>query len=102
MYLNYTGVVDITPELSKILSGSPDAKSTEFGGSCKLTLHSNDQSCCCSLLLIFVVIEIKFETGDEGLKELEQGVFVGAGRFIVEEGKPVTVEYKVSRVVQGM
>ena len=44
---------------------------------------------------------MKFETGDEKLKDLELGVFVGAGRFIVEEGKRSVVEYKVSKVVNG-
>ena len=44
---------------------------------------------------------MKFETGDEKLKDLELGMFVGAGRFIAEEGKPVTVEYKVSKMVKG-
>jgi len=32
---------------------------------------------------------------------LETGVYVGAGRFVVEKDKPVFVEYKVSRVVAG-
>ena len=44
---------------------------------------------------------MRFETGDDKLKELELGVFVGAGRFRVETGKPVVVEYKVSRVSRG-
>lgn len=35
IYLNYTGIVDITPELGAILGGSPDAKTTPFGNSCK-------------------------------------------------------------------
>ena len=35
VYLNYQGVVQLTPELGLVLSGNPDAKSTEFGGSCK-------------------------------------------------------------------
>ena len=47
------------------------------------------------------VIEMKFETGDEKLKDLETGVFVGAGRFVVEKGKPVVVEYKVSKAAKG-
>lgn len=47
------------------------------------------------------VTEIKFETGHESLKELETGVFVAAGRFVVEHGKPIMVEYKVSKVVKG-
>lgn len=55
-----------------------------------------------SSLIAVVVIEIKFETGDEKLKDLELGVFVGAGRFLVEKGKPIVVEYKVSKVVKGI
>jgi len=47
------------------------------------------------------VIEMRFETGDEKLKALETGTFVAAGRFIYEHGKPVIVEYKVSKVVKG-
>ena len=35
IYLNYKGVVDITPELGKILGGAPDAATTAFGNSCK-------------------------------------------------------------------
>ena len=34
IYFNYTGVVNVTPELGAILHGKPDAKSTEFGDSC--------------------------------------------------------------------
>ena len=44
---------------------------------------------------------MKFETGDEKLKDLELGVFVGSGRFLVEEGKPAVAEYKISKVVKG-
>lgn len=38
IYLNYTGIVEITPALGAILGGSPEAKSTPFGNSC-LFLH---------------------------------------------------------------
>ncbi|KAI4250684.1 MAG: hypothetical protein LQ352_005302 [Teloschistes flavicans] len=55
VYLNYTGIVNITPELGMILGGDPNAKSTEFGDS---------------------FIEMRFETGDEKLKDLELGVFL--------------------------
>lgn len=37
VYLNYLGVVNITPELGAILGGQPDAKTTEFGDSCKFS-----------------------------------------------------------------
>lgn len=39
MYAHYTGVVEITPELGAILSGSENAKSTGFGDSCKFAAH---------------------------------------------------------------
>jgi len=80
VYLNYTGVVELSPALGKVLSGEPDAKTTDFGDS---------------------FIEMHFETGEETLKILETGQYVGAGRFVVEAGKPVVVEYKISRVVKG-
>ena len=51
--------------------------------------------------IMHVVIEIKFETGEGKLKALEDGVFIGAGRFIVEKDRPVVVEYKISQVVKG-
>lgn len=38
VYLSYSGVVDITPELGLVLGGSPDAKTTAFGNSCKFLL----------------------------------------------------------------
>ena len=41
IYMHYTGVVAITPALGLILSESPDAKSTEFGDSCRcLGMHT--------------------------------------------------------------
>jgi len=39
-----------------------------------------------------------FETGAPGLAEIQNKVYVGAGRFVLEPGKPVTVEYKISEV----
>ncbi|KAG7001514.1 hypothetical protein G7Y79_00031g066290 [Physcia stellaris] len=80
VYINYTGVVGITPGVVSILSGKEDAKTTEFGNA---------------------FIEMRFETGEEKLKGLELGTFVGSGRFLVDEGKLVTVEYKLSKVVKG-
>ena len=53
------------------------------------------------MLTTTLVIEMRFETGDEKLKDLELGTFVGAGRFKVQQGKPVVVEYKLSKVVKG-
>ncbi|KAL9620791.1 MAG: hypothetical protein Q9160_004691 [Pyrenula sp. 1 TL-2023] len=76
VYLHYTGIVDVTPEVGAVLSGAPDAKTTEFGGS---------------------FTHFTFETGSDKYKDLEAGVFVGAGRFVVEQGKPTVVEYRVSK-----
>lgn len=39
-----------------------------------------------------------FESGCERFKELETGVFVGAGRFVVDE-RGLTSEYRISKVV---
>ncbi len=41
VYLSYNGVVDITPELGLVLAGSPDAKTTAFGNSCKCLLSTS-------------------------------------------------------------
>ena len=46
-----------------------------------------------------VVTHILFETGSKDLKLMEQKVYIGSGRFIVEAGKPTIVEYKISEVV---
>lgn len=45
-----------------------------------------------------VVIHATFETGHPDLTGMDTKVYVGAGRFILEEGKPVVVEYKISEV----
>jgi hypothetical protein len=34
IYMKYYGIIDITPGLAAILSGRPDAKSTDFGNAC--------------------------------------------------------------------
>ena len=109
IYINYTGVLDVTPELVSVLGGKEDAKTTQFGGACELSpimfelfLASNGELVKRLILTAaLIVIEMRFETGEEKLKDLELGTFVGAGRFLVEEGKPVTVEYKLSKVVKG-
>ena len=40
IYINYTGVVNMTPELGMILSGHPEAKTTDFGDSCTCSTKS--------------------------------------------------------------
>ncbi|KAI9839847.1 MAG: hypothetical protein M1819_000037 [Sarea resinae] len=76
--LYYTGVIAKDPALLKVLEGSPDAQTTEFGNA---------------------FTHFTFETGSPALKELETSVFVGSGRFRIEKGKPTVVEYKISKVV---
>lgn len=73
----YTGVVDMSGPAGKVLRGDSDAATTDFGD---------------------IYSHVKFETGHPELKVLENKVFVGSGRFILEAGKPVTVEYKISEV----
>lgn len=75
----YSGIIKMTEGPAAVLGGKPDAKTTEFGD-------------CFTHVL--------FETGSDALRELESKVYVGSGRFIVESGKPVIVEYKISEVAQ--
>ncbi|KAF6804929.1 hypothetical protein CSOJ01_09832 [Colletotrichum sojae] len=75
---DYTGVVDVTGPAGKVLNAAPDAKTTDFGDA---------------------FTHVKLSSGHDSLKDLENKVYVGSGRFIVEQGKPVVVEYKISEVV---
>lgn len=72
----------IIPEFVAISTGSPEAKTTDYGNA---------------------FTQITFETGTEALKPLEHGLFVGSAHFVIEgEGdqKTLYVESKVSRVVK--
>ena len=46
----------------------------------------------------YLVSVVEFETGSKELAALEEKVYVGSGRFVLEAGKPIMVEYKVSEV----
>ncbi|CAK7201129.1 hypothetical protein SEUCBS139899_003831 [Sporothrix eucalyptigena] len=74
---SYTGIIEINSEIGKVLTGAPDAATTSQGNA---------------------FTHVSFETGNAGLKELENRLYVSAGRFIVEKGSPVIVEYKISEV----
>ncbi|GKT42009.1 uncharacterized protein ColSpa_02190 [Colletotrichum spaethianum] len=74
---DYTGTIDVSGPAGTVLKGLPGAKTTEFGDA---------------------FTQANFETGHEALKEIQNKVYVGSGRFVVEEGKPVVVEYKISEV----
>ncbi|KAK0656697.1 hypothetical protein B0T16DRAFT_452239 [Cercophora newfieldiana] len=78
--LNYTGNVNLDGPggMGKVLRGDADAATTDFGDG-----------------FIYPV----FEGGSNPtLAALEGKTFVGSGRFILEPGKPVVVEYKISEV----
>ncbi|KAF3480186.1 uncharacterized protein GIQ15_05533 [Arthroderma uncinatum] len=80
VYIHYTGVVDLTPDISAILSGQSESKTIPFGD---------------------IFITVKLESGDSDHAALENGIFVAAGRFIYEKGKQPTVDYKVSQVCKA-
>ncbi|KAK7745329.1 hypothetical protein SLS53_002825 [Cytospora paraplurivora] len=73
----YTGVVDMGSPAGKVLRGEDDAATTPFGD---------------------IFTHAKFETGHPELKALENKTYVGSGRFVLEAGRPVVVEYKISEV----
>jgi hypothetical protein len=41
---------------------------------------------------------VTFETGSEELRAMGEKVYVASGRFIIEPGKHLTVEYKICQV----
>ena len=43
-------------------------------------------------------MQVKLETENDGFAPIEDKMYVGSGRFIFEEGRPITVEYKISEV----
>ncbi|KAK3300320.1 uncharacterized protein B0H64DRAFT_12398 [Chaetomium fimeti] len=74
----YRGKVDTTGAMGRVLRGEEGAGTTGFGDA---------------------VSVVEFETGGGELAVLENKVYVGTGRFIIEAGKPTIVEYLVSEVV---
>ncbi|KAL2022669.1 hypothetical protein VTK56DRAFT_4750 [Thermocarpiscus australiensis] len=74
---SYTGKIKMTGPAGKVLRGEAGAGTTEFGEA---------------------FTHVEFETGCPLLAALQEKVYVGSGRFILEPGKPVIVEYKVSEV----
>ncbi|PYH87167.1 hypothetical protein BO82DRAFT_397089 [Aspergillus uvarum CBS 121591] len=80
IYLNYTGVITLAPEVQAVFAGAAEDGSTPFGNA---------------------FTHFTFETGSTRYKDLETRVFVAQGRFNTEKGKPTVVEYRVSQVLQG-
>ncbi|KAL2209928.1 hypothetical protein CC79DRAFT_1365346 [Sarocladium strictum] len=78
LLLNYNGIVDITGDEGLIIRGDDNAHTTGFGNA---------------------FVQVRFETVDSCLQPIENKLYVGSGRFIVAEGQPIIVEYKISEVV---
>ncbi|KAK0731090.1 hypothetical protein B0H67DRAFT_477585 [Lasiosphaeris hirsuta] len=74
---SYTGTIAMGGAAGKVLTGTSDAATTGFGEA---------------------FTHVVFETGSPALAALQDKVYAGSGRFILEPGKPVTVEYKISEV----
>jgi hypothetical protein len=106
--LAYTGQIETTEAIFKVLGGAPDAKTIGFGNICEyhallplssiqLSVHHTSCGPHNTCLILFPATHVTFETGSEEFRLLEQKVYVGNGRFIVEDGN-LTVEYKISQV----
>ncbi|KAH7161072.1 hypothetical protein EDB81DRAFT_879407 [Dactylonectria macrodidyma] len=74
---SYTGIIEVDEDVVALLTGSPNAKTTNYG---KAVSH------------------VTFQTGSETLKKLEHSLFIGTARFVVENGG-YSVETKISRVI---
>jgi len=77
IFFHYHGVVTVTPGITAVLSGAPNAKSTPFGD---------------------IFMEAKFETGVERWQSLEDGIYVGGGHLIVTPGQRPVIQYVMSEV----
>ncbi|PNY20645.1 Uncharacterized protein TCAP_07339 [Tolypocladium capitatum] len=74
---SYNGVVDVTGDAGKVIAGDRNASTTGFGSA---------------------FVQVRFETQDQRLQDIENKLYVGSGRFIVQESQPIVVEYKISEV----
>ncbi|CAM1506925.1 Fc.00g065660.m01.CDS01 [Cosmosporella sp. VM-42] len=74
---SYNGIVAMTGDEGKVIRGDSNATTTGFGSA---------------------FVQIRFETDSPGLKPLEDKMYVGSGRFIVQDNQPIIVEYKISEV----
>jgi len=80
LYLHYPGILSVDIAAAKVLGFAADASTTEFG----------DNKTWFTTPVI--------ETSDEGLKWMESAVFVGQGRWVVDENGN-SAEYAVYKVV---
>ncbi|KAJ4271873.1 hypothetical protein NW762_000582 [Fusarium torreyae] len=74
---NYNGVVDMAGDEGKVIRGDANATTTGFGNA---------------------FVQVRFETDAPGLKLLQDKLYVGSGRFVIEEDQPIIVEYKISEI----
>jgi RNA polymerase I-specific transcription initiation factor RRN6 len=101
----YKGTVALTSGVKAVLSGDPSGATTPYGDSCMLKSFSYSSLLREFLsypweLILLVVVNFTFETGNPAYKDLENATFVAAGHFVKEAGqKGLIVEYKVSKVV---
>jgi hypothetical protein len=51
------------------------------------------------LIVLFIASHATFSSGDPRFAELDKKLYVGSGRFVLEEGKDTVVEYKLSEVI---
>ncbi|KAI1381393.1 hypothetical protein F4677DRAFT_124096 [Hypoxylon crocopeplum] len=78
--LTVDGIVTINETTMPLVFGLPDAKTAPFG---------------------FGIESVKFATGHEEYKALENMVFVGSQRFVKEEGDIIGVEARISQIMPG-
>lgn len=94
--LKYQGTYHLTEAMKQAFTGNPVEGTMPFGQSSKLQLSlggSLDTRLICDL-----AASLTFEVGRGKYQELEDCMFVGNGRFIVEDGQ-VSVETRWSVVV---
>jgi hypothetical protein len=79
LFIHYQGILKLDEAGSKALGGSPGAETTHFG----------DHEWFASPII---------ETDDPNYRWVENSVFVGQGRYVVDEGG-TAVEYQIFKVL---
>ncbi|KAM5383734.1 hypothetical protein ACJZ2D_001723 [Fusarium nematophilum] len=74
---SYRGIIKVDAPFMAILTGDPNAKTTSFGNA---------------------VSHVTFQAGSGPFRDLENSLFVGSARFVVEKGG-FFIETKISRVI---
>ncbi|KAF2137748.1 uncharacterized protein K452DRAFT_235268 [Aplosporella prunicola CBS 121167] len=83
----YQGIISLNEEVQSIFNMAPTSKSVPFGFSSTLSRRMQTGA-------------HTFQSGGDGLRELENMTFIGNGRMLVnEETRVITVESRISRVV---